>query len=217
MRRFFIFTIFFFTSVHGYGVVNFNFEKTFSFHSLVKSQFETGRLFLIPGTKEDHCELAELLLDHEVTKYMGVPNLNFKTRAEALKFLQEQNMVNFFVWTIKMKDKTSIGQIGVSIDQNNCVDIGYWLGKKFWKQGFAREACIFLCDKIFECFDVRFLRVFIREDNFSSIKLARIIFSHIEKNYGEGVEMWEYKYWIEDKNVRYLFLSLCCKKSIFLS
>lgn len=75
---------------------NFNFAQNSSIGILSKAKFETDRLFLFPQTKEDHPELAELLLDYEVTKYLDVRNTKYGTREEVLEVLQKWGDSNIF-------------------------------------------------------------------------------------------------------------------------
>ena len=215
MGRFFIFVSLFLTSVQCYCVSDFNFSNNFSVYNLGKVKFETERLFLVPTTDDDYEELAELLLDHEVTKYLDNKELKFNDKVEALKFVQKMYEDNFS-WTIKTKDKKSIGQLNFGV-HDGIVTVGYFLGKQFWKQGFAREACIFLCDKIFRCFDVRFLQVAIREENVNSIKLAKVIFDHFKKLYGEQVKVWKFKDLVMNEGLKYTIIYYNCKKLNFLN
>ena len=204
---------------------NFNFAQNSSIGILSKAKFETDRLFLIPQTKEDHPELAELLLDYEVTKYLDVHDTKYGTREEVLEVLQKWGNSNN--WVIRLKDNTCIGNVGFNIfpysqfysDYNNtnlsgykAADIGYFLGKKFWKQGLVREACTFLALKLFQCFDIKLLSVNIHEENIKSINLAKVILDFVENNCGMKVKRSERKFFIEDGGEKYPTVCLWIEK-----
>ncbi|MBN2853605.1 MAG: GNAT family N-acetyltransferase [Clostridia bacterium] len=50
---------------------------------------------------------------------------------------------------INKKDKQLIGAIGLSFMRYNKAEIGYWIGKDFWDQGFCTEAGKALVDYAF--------------------------------------------------------------------
>ena len=169
---------------------------------LSKEIFKTDRLLLIPQTSKDYTELAELLLDHDVTRYIEITDCQYKTKEAALEDLQKWG--NSGNWVIKLKDDTVIGSISFNLyplyysiknfREYKTVDIGYFLGKKFWKQGFAREACTFLALKLFQCVDIKGLSITVHQENKNSINLAKVILDFVEKNCGMKVERKVNKY-----------------------
>lgn len=204
---------------------DFNFAHNGSVENLRNVTFETERLFLIPQAPKDHPELAELLLDYEVTKYLNVRDTKYETKEEALDALQKWGDKNN--WVIKLKDGTYVGSLGFnifpyfqfysacnSIDLSGykVVDIGYFIGKRFWKHGFAKEACTFLSLKFFQCFDVKVLSVNIHEENTNSIKLAKVVLEFVEKNCDMKVKRGESKFFIEDGREKYPTVCLWVEK-----
>lgn len=187
---------------------NFSCTTSKTIDILSQEEFETDRLFLKPKTSQDNPILAEFLLDEEVTKYVSsVPNMRFKTKEEALDVLQKS--WDEHSWVIKLKDNTIIGCFSFEISgiENNTdyknVDIGYFIGKKFWKQGFAREACTLLALKLFQCSDVKVLNICVYEENTNSIKLVKTILDFIKTRCDEKVVQSERKFFSEYKDKKY--------------
>ena len=194
--------------------LNFNFTQS-KVDALSKMEFKTKRLLLMPQTPKDYSELAELWLDYDVTKYMNIVDTKYETKEEALESLRQYGNKN--VWVVMLQDNTCIGNFCFRVfpyssfygysaynisdfTDYKAVDIGYFIGKKFWKQGFAREVGCFLALKIFQCVDLKVLSITIHEKNINSIRLAKTILDFVEKNCGKKVSKKERKFYIEDKD-----------------
>ena len=117
---------------------------------------ETERLFLRPAVRED----AEAIFrnrtsDPEVTKYLTWPtheNLEI-TQWVVGSWLQGYEKNNFYQWLIEPKDLGQpIGTISV-VDHNDRIEkceIGYCIGKAWWRQGIMSEALGAVIGELFD-------------------------------------------------------------------
>jgi len=105
--------------------------------------------------------------DDEVTKYLTWPT---HSNVEATKIIisqweEEYNIESNYLWCIELKEnKEAIGSIGVvHIDEQvNSLEIGYCIGKAYWKKGFVTEAFLALIRYLFE--EVKANRIVARHD-----------------------------------------------------
>jgi RimJ/RimL family protein N-acetyltransferase len=101
----------------------------------------TPRLFLRPGWAEDAPALAALLNDSDVSfNLTQVPHPY--TLANAMTFLKaEKNPHECFQLIFRRAghDTELIGGIGLKQHEFG-VELGYWLARPFWGQGYATEA-----------------------------------------------------------------------------
>ena len=82
--------------------------------------------------------------DPEVAKYVTWnPHVNIEeTRAILNMWIKEYDNPNTFRYGITLKDKgTLIGSIDVVGYVDDCPEIGYSLGRKYWNKGYMTEAC----------------------------------------------------------------------------
>ncbi len=71
---------------------------------------------------------------------------------------------------VRRKDSRLLGAIGLRIDRNlNKADLGYWIGKPFWNEGYATEAA----DAVLAY-------------GFEELKLNRITARHLKRNPSSG-------------------------------
>ena len=66
--------------------------------------------------------------------------------------------------------------------------------------------------KLFQCFDIKLLRVNIHEENINSINLAKVILDFVENNCGMKVKRSESKFFIEDGGEKYPIVCLWIEK-----
>ncbi len=106
---------------------------------------ETERLIVREITREDIPRLYELYEDEEITAYMeGL----FPTMAEEEEYTKNyiQNVYRFYgygIWVLTDKDSGEIiGRAGLEYhDGFDGLELGFMLGKRYWHQGYAYEAC----------------------------------------------------------------------------
>jgi [ribosomal protein S5]-alanine N-acetyltransferase len=110
--------------------------------SLLK--FETERLELQPFQSDDAIRISELANDKELASILGLPHpYELKVAEEWIAIQPEQIKKGIeYPLTIVLKDiKEVIGTITIRIDKsNNKGELGYWIGKEYWGNGFATEA-----------------------------------------------------------------------------
>lgn len=132
----------------------------------------TERLILKPTQEEDHDELAPMLLDDNVTKYLyehltKIPSIEF-----AKSFLSSVLSSYAITFTIRIKDTNeAIGQIGYG-GTPGVLDVFYWLGSKYQKKGYASEAAVELSYEIFKKSNFNVFSISFYANNMPSRKLA---------------------------------------------
>lgn len=101
----------------------------------------TQRLFLRPGWSEDLTELLELINDESVLLNLAVEPMP-ATEEEIRKFLarpRDPLLPHFFINLRTPNGPKLIGGIGLGRDGDD-VELGYWISKYHWGQGYATEA-----------------------------------------------------------------------------
>ena len=113
--------------------------------------FETERLFIRKLEESDSESMFEIYSDKEAMKFRS--NKPFENIDEARKMIQLAEFelqlgLKFRYAIIKKETNELIGTILYFIENPNseCCSIGYSLGKKYWKQGFALETLIGFMD-----------------------------------------------------------------------
>jgi len=117
---------------------------------------ETKRLILRRFTHDDadamFCNWAN---DPEVTKYLTWPTHTDVSVSRAVidSWVKQYENVNYYNWAIVLKELNEpIGSISV-VSMNeviNKVEIGYCIGRKWWRQGYTSEALAELIRFFFE-------------------------------------------------------------------
>lgn len=104
------------------------------------------RLFLRPGWPEEWEDLLTLIDDEDVVRNLArAPWPYTADDAKAFARTQHDRMLpNFFVTLPSSQGPSSqgarlIGSVGLSRDGDD-VQLGYWIGRPFWGQGYATEA-----------------------------------------------------------------------------
>ena len=116
---------------------------------------ESDRLRLRPFTLQDEAEVFALACDPEVARFVRFEA--HRTPAETRQFLElvQQHYSRgdpFALAIVRRADERLIGSCGfVSLDgERRSAEIGYWLGKPYWGQGYAAEAARALVRFAFE-------------------------------------------------------------------
>lgn len=141
-------------------------------------QIETQRLLLRRVTARD----AEAMYlgwasDPEVTKYLTWPTYTSIDDAHSILklWVSEYEKDDFYLWAIEPKDLGQpIGTISmVGMNENaNWVEIGYCIGRSWWRQGYVSEALKALITYFFE-----------------EVGVGRIQATHDPRNVGSGAVM----------------------------
>ncbi|MBR2435445.1 MAG: GNAT family N-acetyltransferase [Lentisphaeria bacterium] len=113
----------------------------------------TNRLIIREYTMDDFDALYEILSDAETMKYYPKPYDEAGVRRWIHWCLDSYRQHGFGLWALELKDSgIFIGDCGISmqkIDGEWLPEIGYHVHKKYWRQGFAKEACAAVRDWFF--------------------------------------------------------------------
>lgn len=99
------------------------------------------RLFLRPAWPEEWEELLTLIDDEEVVRNLARAPWPY-TAEDAKAFAARQPdrlLPNFFVTLPNAEGARLIGSVGLSLVEDE-VNLGYWIGRPYWGQGYATEA-----------------------------------------------------------------------------
>jgi RimJ/RimL family protein N-acetyltransferase len=104
--------------------------------------FSSGRLLARELTPADAGDLYALNADREVIKYTG--DQPFRSVADARQFLEgyrDYELYGCGRWALNRKeDGAFIGWCGLKMHDEDWVDLGFRLLRKYWGQGYATEA-----------------------------------------------------------------------------
>ena len=107
---------------------------------------ETDRLILRRFAKDDaSCMFNNWANDIDVCKYMRwTPHKSEEESRQILTgWLDSYNKETFYQWAITLKKmNVPVGAISLSVvnEFDNCGEVGYCIGKKYWGQGIVTEA-----------------------------------------------------------------------------
>ncbi len=107
---------------------------------------ETERLVLRRFTNDDADAMFRNWADDpEVTKYLTWPTHSDVSVSKFVidSWVKEYEKLNYYSWAIALKEiNEPIGSISVvKMDENiNKVEVGYCIGRKWWRQGYTSEA-----------------------------------------------------------------------------
>jgi ribosomal-protein-alanine N-acetyltransferase len=106
--------------------------------------FETERLFIRNLEERDSESMFEIYSDKEAMKYRA--NQPFENLSEAIEMIKQSNIdselgLKYRFAIVKKNTNELIGTILYFLEDKNSeiCNIGYSLGRKYWKQGFALE------------------------------------------------------------------------------
>ena len=138
---------------------------------------ETDRCIIRETTVEDVDGFYELYKDKEITEYME--NL-FEDREEEIEYTKSyiKNVYEFYgfgMWTVVEKESGKIiGRAGVSYREGyELPELGFMIGKAYWRRGFAYEVCTAIFKYMYENYDMEEIQIFIEQKNTPSISLAK--------------------------------------------
>jgi ribosomal-protein-alanine N-acetyltransferase len=138
---------------------------------------ETERFLLRQMTLEDAQAVFEILSDAEVTKDMGEDPFSSIEQAKGLiNFMNDlyNRNIAFRCGIIKKDDDSLIGTCGFNgweIHRGSRGEIGYDLGKPYWRQGYMTEILRSLITFGFETMGLYRIEAFTNLDATPSIKL----------------------------------------------
>ncbi|MGD6803866.1 GNAT family N-acetyltransferase [Rossellomorea aquimaris] len=149
---------------------------------------QSERLIFRPYTDKDFDFLVTLLSDPEMMRFIG----NGSTR-------DDQGSKEFLAWIyrtyeageslglqvlVRKEDGVPIGQAGLvpqKIEGENELEIGYWIARKYWGNGYATEAAAALLEHGRSTLGIQRFISLIQPDNTASAQVAQKIGMLVEK------------------------------------
>ena len=153
---------------------------------------ETPRLIIREYVQEDFDGLCDIICDAETMKYYPRPyDENGVTRW--LNWCIKSYADNGFgLWALELKETGEfIGDCGISlqnIDGEILHEIGYHINKRFWRRGYAKEACAAVKEWFFENTDCDRVYSYMNKENVASYSTARANGMRLIKEYNDGEE-----------------------------
>lgn len=153
---------------------------------------ETPRLIIREYVQEDFEGLRAIICDAETMKYYPRPyDENGVTRW--LNWCIKSYADNGFgLWALELKETGEfIGDCGISlqnIDDEILHEIGYHINKRFWRRGYAKEACAVVKEWFFENTDCDRVYSYMNKENVASYSTARANGMRLIKEYNDGEE-----------------------------
>ena len=149
-------------------------------------EIRTERLLIKTPEIDDKFELTQLINDKDVIKWLSEIPFPY-TLCHAEEFIErsrervlKQESYNFMIF----QDKKMIGGIGLSEFNNKSCQVGYWLGKKYWGNGFATEALKSILDFGFDQLSLEKIYAAYKIGNEGSIRvLNKSGFEYSRKKY----------------------------------
>lgn len=162
-------------------------------------EISTDRLQLRKFTLDDASHFSHLLRDKEVaatTLMLPYPCTKRDAQKILEKYEAEQRNQTAFRWAIILKkSKELIG--GIRLVPNlafNSAEIGFWLGKDYWRYGFTREAALSVLNFGFQELGLNRIEAHSMTENKSSIYLLEKLGFTKEGLHPQLVIKWgEYK------------------------
>ncbi len=151
---------------------------------------ESERLLLRPYARDDAAEIARLLNDAEMARFLMVlphPFVEFDARTLVKAAWRRLTGGRGFDLLITVKDSGDkpVGSVGVGLhDEGQRAELGFWVGRDYWGRGYASEAARRMIDFATETLGVARLTGTVAADNEASLAvLAKLGF--VEAGRGE--------------------------------
>ena len=153
---------------------------------------ETPRLIIREYVQEDFEGLRAIICDAETMKYYPRP-YDENGVARWLNWCIKSYADNGFgLWALELKETGEfIGDCGISlqnIDGEILHEIGYHINKRFWRRGYAKEACAAVKEWFFENTDCDRVYSYMNKENVASYSTARANGMRLIKEYNDGEE-----------------------------
>lgn len=101
-------------------------------------QITTERLALKKPGRKDRQSIISQIGDWEVSKWLSrVPYPYTKNDADEWIQIIGREELTFNIF----EDDSLVGGIELTLLKKNCHELGFWVGRQHWGQGFATEAC----------------------------------------------------------------------------
>ncbi len=175
----------------------------------MKKILETERLILREYTPDDFNGLYDILSDSETMKHYPSPYDKNGTMRWLSWSFDNYEKYGLGLWAIELKENGEfIGDCGITmqnIDGQTLPEIGYHVNKKYWRQGFAKEAAASVRDWLFNNTEFDSVYSYMNSANVASYSTAAAIGMKKIKTYSDknGIvycvyeitrECWKSKY-----------------------
>lgn len=153
---------------------------------------ETERLILREYTHNDFDGLREIICDGETMKYYPRPYDENGVSRWLDWCITSYRENGFGLWAMELKESGEfLGDCGISlqsIDGEWLPEIGYHVNKRYWRQGYAKEAAAAVRDWLFENTPFERAYSYMNKENVPSYSTAEAIGMTKIKEYNDGVE-----------------------------
>ena len=115
---------------------------------MLEKEIKTERLTIKPPKMDDAVELTKLINEKSVVKWLSDIPFPYTMRhaEEFIERSQEKTLKNESYNFMIFQNNNMLGGIGLTELNNQSSELGYWLGKKYWRNGFATEAVTGILD-----------------------------------------------------------------------
>lgn len=138
---------------------------------------QTARLMMRELQESDYDDLCKILKD-PITMYAYEHGFSDEEVREWLdKQMKRYKEDGFGLWAVILKESNAfVGQCGITmqdIGKKQVLEVGYLFNRDFWHKGYAAEAAIACRDYAFKTLNAEEVYSIIRENNTSSVSVAR--------------------------------------------
>ncbi len=106
----------------------------------------TKRLLLRPGWSNDAPAMARAIADEQIVRNLARAPWPYGLK-DAQKHLATMASAKLPVMLITKRDNAEIvGILGFDRMKSGEIELGYWIARKHWNQGYATEACLAALD-----------------------------------------------------------------------
>lgn len=147
------------------------------------------RVYLRDYKEEDQPFLAAMLQDSEVMRYIG--NGSVKEEGEATRLINriletyKENPNLGLKLLIRKEDEVKLGHAGIvqqMVDGKEEWEIGYWIARPHWGEGYASEVARSLKDFGFKSLKAKKLISLIQPGNLASRRVAEKLGMSVERS-----------------------------------
>ncbi len=153
---------------------------------------ETKRLILREYTRADFDGLRDIICDAQTMKYYVRPYDESGVNRWLDWCINSYRQNGFGLWAVEIKESGEfIGDCGISlqnIDGEILPEIGYHINKKYWLNGYAKEAARAVRDWLFENTEYERVYSYMNRENVASYSTASSIGMIKIKEYNDGEE-----------------------------
>ena len=137
---------------------------------------KTKRLILRNYTMDDFNSLFEIMSDPETMQHYSAPFDENRTKDWIIWNIENYKKYGFGLWAVILKETGEfIGDCGITIqniDGELLPEIGYHINKKYWHQGFAKEAAKACRDWVFNNTEYNAIYSYMKYSNVASYSTA---------------------------------------------